>query len=307
MGNKRPYLWRLYPNPDKPLYQPKDNIIIHFNVENLRANEYLYISRILLNTSWFPTPLQWEVKNQLSPSSMNFLNYISIQIPESATREQNLRFGLTTWIWNASLKKWIPLGDIYADKDYKINITPYPIYKAFISRSNRSEDIPIVEPIIEMIRNWGFETKTVGINIFTKESEKIPNKIIDEIITADCLIAIATPRDRSAIDGFWKTLTWLHSEVSFAFLLEKPVIVFIDDRVKQEGLVATKHLPILNFSILDYRRLYNNINQLMPKLRKAIDEKRAENFNKMLTSLFKKIASAPEVFFLGYTSRKLEE
>jgi len=307
MGNEQSYLWKLHPNPDKPLYQPKDNIIIHFNVENLLTNEYLYISKILASTSWFTTPFQWEANNQLSPRFMKFLKCISIPIPESETGVQKLRFGLNTWIWKENIKKWISLGDIYTDKDYEINITPYPIYKAFISRSNRIEDTPIVEPIVGMIRNWGFETKTVGINIFAKESKKIPHEIIDEIITSDCLIAVATPRDRSAIDGFWKTLVWLHSEVSFAFLLNKPIIIFMDERVKKEGLIITENMPVLSFSILDYRRLSNNINQMMPKLRKAISDKKAKNFNNTLTSLFKRIALAPEVFFLGYSSGKSEE
>jgi len=307
MSKKLPYLWKLYPSPNKPIYAPKDNISIHFNVENLLTNTYLYFSKLIIHPSWSSVPISEDTNLQLSPKSMSFLKYIQFKVLESVTGEQNLKLGLTTWFWDSSLKEWISLGDIFTNIDYRINITPSPVYKAFISRSNRNEDIPIVEPIIEKIRSWGFETKTVGINVFAKDEKKVPSKIIGEIISSDCLIAIATPRDLSAIDDFYKTFAWLQSEVSFAFMKKKPIIVFLDDRVKPEGLVANKYLLIFSFSIFNYLKLYNEMNQVMPLLRKIIKGRKEEDFNKMLTTLFKKIASAPEVFFLGYSSRKLEE
>lgn len=307
MSEKLQYLWKLYPSPDKPIYAPKDNVSIHFNAENLLTNTYLYFSKLIIHPSWSSAPISWDTNLQLSPKSTSFLKYVSFQVPESVTGEQNLKLGLTTWFWKVNFKEWISLGDIFTNIDYRINITPSPVYKAFISRSNRNEDIPIVEPITEKIRSWGFETKTVGINVFAKGKKEVPSTIINEIISSDCLIAIATPRDQSAIDGFYKTFAWLQSEVSFAFVKKKPVIVFLDDRVKPQGLVANKYLPIFSFSIFNYPKLYNEINQVMLSLRKIIKRKKEEDFNKILTTIFKRIASAPEVFFLGYSSRKLEE
>ena len=51
----------------------------------------------------------------------------------------------------------------------------------------------IGDPIVEMIKEWGFETVTVGIEVKVPE-EEVPQKVREEIKKADALIAIATPR-----------------------------------------------------------------------------------------------------------------
>jgi len=77
-----------------------------------------------------------------------------------------------------------------------------PTYRAFISRSNRDEDKPIVEPIISFVQLWGFKTYTVGINVFENNPDNITKRIKNEIMKSDCLIGIATKSDLSALDFF---------------------------------------------------------------------------------------------------------
>lgn len=109
----------------------------------------------------------------------------------------------------------------------------------FVSRGLRQEDKAIGDPIVEMIREWGFETVTVGIEVKVPE-EQVIQKIREEIRKADALIAIATPRYIDALTGIWKTLEWLHAEVGIAFGIDKPLLI-----QKTEGFLWVDYLPIL--------------------------------------------------------------
>jgi len=55
-----------------------------------------------------------------------------------------------------------------------------------------------------MIREWGFETVTVGVEVKVPE-EEVARTVEEEIKKADALIAIATPRFLDALTGLWRT------------------------------------------------------------------------------------------------------
>jgi hypothetical protein len=94
------------------------------------------------------------------------------------------------------------------------------------------EDRAIGDPVVEMIREWGFNTVTVGIEIKVPE-EQVPMKIREEIKSSDAVIAIATLRFIDALTGLWRTLEWFHNEVGIAFGVEKPLLILKDKRLSR--------------------------------------------------------------------------
>ncbi len=67
-----------------------------------------------------------------------------------------------------------------------------------------------------MIREWGFKTVTVGIEVKVPE-EQVLIAVRTEIERADAIIAIATPRHLDALTGLWRTLERLYSETGIAY------------------------------------------------------------------------------------------
>jgi len=119
-----------------------------------------------------------------------------------------------------------------------------------VSRGLSREDRAIGDPIAEIIREWGFETITVGIEVEAPE-EQVPLKVKEKIKKCDALVAIATSRYRDALTGLWRTLEWLHGEVEIAFGIDKPLLTLKDKRVSLGGLPGylseLKQTPIIEF------------------------------------------------------------
>jgi len=131
--------------------------------------------------------------------------------------------------------QWVDLGYYSSENQYFISVYPTPLYRVFVSRGLSAEDRAIGDPIAEMIREWGFETVTVGVEVEVPE-EQIPTKVKEEIKRCDALIAIATPRHLDTLTGLWRTLEWLHGEVGMAFGIDKPLLILKDKRVSLGGL-----------------------------------------------------------------------
>jgi hypothetical protein len=188
-------------------------------------------------------------------------NYVPADVPQVS---------FDTWYWNMSLQNWQDLGRIYPEHGEPFSIIHSPRLRAFISRSNHDVDRPIVESIIYVVQQWGFDTHTVGINEIENEEEKVPERIIQEIVKSDCVFAIATPRDVSSIPAFFRTLTWLHNEVSFSYLAEKPTLLIADETVLLDGLTGTQQIPTIKYSSRDLNAFLQRLNGLMPVIRETI-------------------------------------
>lgn len=151
----------------------------------------------------------------------------------------------------------------------------------FVSRGLRTEDRVIGDPIAEMIREWGFETVTVGIERQVPE-EQVPMTVREEIRRADAIIAIATPRYMDALTGFWKTLEWAHGEIGIAFGIDKPLLILKDRSVSLGGLPSyletQKQIPNIEYSPYNLEELRIGLSTAMPGFREWIESKRKQEF-----------------------------
>lgn len=219
-----------------------------------------------------------------------------LPIPNVPEGQYEAEVSFDTWIWNVKLENWQKLGKITPDRREPFFIIHTPRFRAFISRSNHDVDRPIVEPIISIIQQWGFDTHTVGINEIEKEENKIPERIIQEITKSDCVFAIATPRDVSSIPALFRTLTWLHNEVSFSYMAQKPTLLIADEQVLLDGLIGTQQIPTIKYSSKDLHTFLLRLNDLMPVIRKILLE---EAYRKWKQERIKEIE---EIIYQSFTA-----
>jgi hypothetical protein len=211
---------------------------------------------------------------------------IQLPIPNVLEGQYEVEVSFDTWVWNIELKSWQNLGKITPDRREQFSIIHIPRFRVFISRSNHDVDRPIVETIISIIQQWGFDTHTVGINEIEKEKDKVPKRIIQEIMKSDCVFAIATPRDISSIPALFRTLTWLHNEVSFSYIAHKPTLLIADESVLLDGLIGTQEIPAIKYSSCDLYTFLLRLNDLMPVIRKILLE---ESYRKWQQERIKEI------------------
>lgn len=195
-----------------------------------------------------------------------------LPIPDVPEGQYEAEVSFDTWTWNTKLKVWQNLGRISPRGKERFFIIHTPRFRAFISRSNHDVDRPIVEPVISIIQQWGFDTHTVGINEIEQDQNKIPERIIREITKSDCVFAIATPRDVSSVPAFFRTLTWLQNEVSFSYMAQKPTLLIADEHVLLDGLIGTPQIPTIKYSSKELDKFLVRLSDLMPIIRKILSE-----------------------------------
>ncbi len=294
-------VWSLYYLPDKNVISPGETVHIRLDLHN-PTFQYLYISDIETGIPWLRKPWRIQPKLMIAPNQRRNLVSFNLPIPDHVVGRREIRFHLYTFQHDSVLQKWLPPHWISSKPPMEIWTVCLPRYRAFVSRSNREDDKPVVEPIVGMIQQWGFETKTVGINIFEERPERISKLILTEIVRADCLIGIVTPRDLSALDGFWKTFTWLASETSMAFTMDKPILLIVDKMIKTEGFIAQKHLPKVSFCQFDLPRLYADLCYMMPGFRKWIENRKKTEFYRALQTVINGEVKKAFVFGVGYAA-----
>jgi hypothetical protein len=193
---------------------------------------------------------------------------------------------------------WVDLGFHSAPSGFWIGIYPGPLYTAFLSRGLRIEDRVIGDPVAEMIREWGFNTVTIGIEVDASEHE-VDIKVREYIQTSDALIAIATPRFLDALSGLWRTLEWCHSELGIAFGIDKPLLILSDNRVSLGGLpsylTTSGRVPKIEFDSNNLELLRIQLSAGMPGFREWVAAKRAQEFRDTL----KRIAVGSLAFIGG--------
>jgi hypothetical protein len=193
-----------------------------------------------------------------------------LPIPEVQEGQYEARLSLDTWIWDFQLSNWVPLGVINPNRGEPFYIIHAPRFRAFISRSNHAVDRPIADAIVSLIQRWGFDTHTVGINEIERVEGRLPDRIVEEIAKSDCVFAIATPRDVSSIPNLFRTLTWLHNEVSFSFMAKRPTLLIADQTVLLDGLTGTDKIPTIRYVASDLTSFLMHLNGLMPTIRQVL-------------------------------------
>ncbi len=188
---------------------------------------------------------------------------------EAGTNVYAIQYHLYEWVNNA----WVDLGVQNPSERYYLNIFPAPFYRVFVSRGLHAEDRQVGDHIAQWIRDWGFETRTVGIEVQVPE-DQVTAAILDEIQRSDAFIAIATPRHLDALSGMWRTLEFLHGETGIAFGLDKPMLIMQEDKIEVGGLpgylMSFGLTPNFGFNRWDLNSLRNKVQAAMPTVRDAI-------------------------------------
>lgn len=259
--------------------RPNQNIKIRLVVQNLSGSA-LYFSKAEIFPSWVRGKKgikSVQRTDYLSSGDSMFLTEFNLRLP-SEPRLYTLRFGLETWIYNHYTAAWQNLGVLQTSDWGYIQVTPHPLYKAFISYSSREGDIPMVEQIISMLRLWGFEPVRVGTDVFSEDPARIPDDIRNQIERCDAFIAMATPRDYSIQEKRFKTFPWLHVESAAAFQSDKPLLFIVDERIKPEGLLEYPNFPKVFYHPTKLDVLEHRLAVIMPGFRNWIAEKKQKEF-----------------------------
>ena len=272
MGN-----WIIRWNFDKEVYNPGESALASFWLENT-GDTYLYLSELKLDFDFGTYDLE-NIGGIIPPRVNKFLGNVRLLLPENVVGRKifTIKYRMYEYIND----NWVDLGYYQSDKQYFISVYPTPLYKVFVSKGLSDEDKAIGKPIVEMIREWGFKTITVGDEVEVSEAQ-VPQKVREEIKKADALIAIATPRHLDALTGLWRTLEWLHGEVGIAFGIDKPLLILKDKRTSLGGLPSyltnLKQAPIIEFDPYNLDELRAELSTIMPGFREWIETKRRQEF-----------------------------
>jgi hypothetical protein len=276
MGN-----WIIRWNFNKQLYSPEESALASFWLENT-GDTHLYLSELELDFDFGAYKLEG-ISGTVSPRANKFLGNVRLLLPKNVVGRKV--FTVKDRLYEYINNNWVDLGYYQSDKQYFISVYPTPFYRVFISRGLSVEDRVVGDPIAEMIREWGFETVTVGIEVKVPD-EQVSQKVREEIRRANALIAIATPRYIDALTGLWRTLEWLHGEVGIAFGVDKPLLILKDKRVSLGGLPSylaeMKQAPIIEFDPYNIDELRIGLSTCMPSFREWIETKRTQEFQDAL-------------------------
>jgi len=277
MGN-----WEITWKFDKSSYEPEKSASVSFWLENT-GNSYLDLSNLESNFDFGTYNLDESVSGGVAPGEKKLLGNVSILLPENVVGRKifTLKYQMYEYINN----EWIDLGFYTSDKQYFISVYPAPFYRVFVPRGLRSEDRAIGDPIAEMIREWGFETVTIGIEIEVPD-EQVPMRTKEEIKKSDAVIAIATPRFLDAFTELWRTLEWIHNEVGIAFGIDKPLLILKDKGVSLGGLPSylaeLEQAPLIEFDPYNLDELRTGVSAIMLGFRDKIETKRSKELSDAL-------------------------
>lgn len=107
-------------------------------------------------------------------------------------------------------------------------------FKALLSCSFADEDCGVIDFFKKLITAFDIDTMIYNY----QEIGRIPNKVKENIMKSDCLIAIATRRNKIEDTNYWTCPDWIQHEIALANAYGKPIAVFVEEGVKIEGLIA---------------------------------------------------------------------
>jgi len=272
-------IWYLQTVFDRKVAYPGENLFASATVRNATTLP-IFVGNCHWQFSCYPgyQPGMKPLNNSIPPNGIATIPAWQLPIPEIPEGQYEAMLSLDTWIWDSNLSRWVSLGCINPNQGEPFYIIHTPRFRAFISRSNHDIDRPIVDSIVSIIQRWGFDTHTVGINEIERDTDRVPDRIVQEIAKSDCVFAIATPRDISSIPNLFRTLTWLHNEVSFSFMAKRPTLLMADQNVLLDGLAGTERIPTIRYSASDLASFLGHINGLMPTIRQVLRDETAKQW-----------------------------
>jgi len=278
--------WIVSWNFNRPYYKPGDNGEVHFRLNN-KGNSLLYLANIGIQFKYQKIERKYyalKCSHQIRPLSEAHIGSIRFQIPESITGIEFYRMTYHLYKYSFKTYSYKDLGVFWSDWNYYVKIIPTPNLRAFISRGLHPADKFIADSIVEMIKEWGFETYTVGLEIIV-DRKKVKKEIRERLIKSDCLIAIATPRYYDCLEGLWRTLEWLQGEVGVAYGLNRPILVVKDKNVRLGGLAGEFKKYSISFDSINLESFKNDLGKIMPPFRRWISKRKRHDFLKAIASI----------------------
>jgi hypothetical protein len=264
-------VWNMRVTLDRQLATPGERIYIQFALAN-PLGVPLFIDTLTWNTNFYPVQqaVTQDVKKVVPPAREEYLGAGTILVPNVATGQYQIDVVARTLVYSED--QWVDLGFVTLMEPKTFVVAHTPRYRAFVSRSLRIDDLPVADAMLPVIQSWGFDTHTVGINEFEPDPKEVSRRVLEEIVKAECVFGIATPRDVSAITHLVETMAWLNSEASFAFVTGKPLLIFADQSVNLQGFLASPDLAVLRYDPADLPTFLGTLNTAMPLVRQAVEQ-----------------------------------
>lgn len=139
-------------------------------------------------------------------------------------------------------------------------------FKAFLSCSLADEDKEMIDFFSNMVAALDIDLLTYDY----QEIGRIPDKIKENIIKSDCLIAIATRRNKIERSDYWTCSDWIQHEIAIATAYNKPIAIFVEEGVKIEGLIAMEERRQI-FNRKHLIRSVDKIAKFLFKLRRNLE------------------------------------
>ncbi len=265
-------VWNLLVTLDRQVAVPGEEMHVSFTMSN-PLYLHLYIDTLTWGATFYPPDqaVVQDAKKVLAPHGQEYLGAGIIRIPDVPDGQYQIDVRARTYVYDPAAQAWQDLGYIELGEPRRFLVVHAPRFRAFVSRSLRDDDRPVVEPMLHVIQAWGFDTHTVGINELEADPRRTAQRVIEEIFKADCLFAVATPRDVSAVTNLVHTLAWLNSEVSMAFVANKPLLILADHRVRLEGLPASPRLVVLPYDPVALPPFLTTLHNAMPIVRGFVE------------------------------------
>jgi len=276
--------WIIRWNFDAPNYSPGQVAKFNLWLENT-GDSWLYISDFKLVFDFGSYDLA-TTGGQVAPRVTAFLGSFPLNLPANVVGRKlfSFEYSVQEYVGNY----WVNLGPYRLDTQYFISVYPQPLYTVFLSRGLHIEDRVVGDPLAEMIREWGIDTVTVGIEVQVPEPQ-VAQAVRQYIASSHGLVAIATPRSLDALTGLWRTLEWHHGEVGIAFGVDKPLLILQDRRVTLGGLPsylsASGQVPVLEFDPFNIEELKYRLATVMPGFRGWLETQRKRDFFDSLSKL----------------------
>lgn len=290
-------LWTLRYTWNKATFCPGEQANLSISIQNTCGNP-IFINTVKLRMDWDSKVFVLPCNIHIPAHDQSSIPLPSVIIPANITGRIKVHCVIETYAYQNKTGQWIDYGFVKPKGVIVLNIKPGSVYRAFISRSNWDKDRPLIDPIVKKVSEWGFEPHTVGINVRTRNPNDPSPEIQREIAEADCLIAIATPRDFLVKHGMWTAPDWLHGEVGIGFGKEKPIFVIYEESIRLAGL--PQHCYHIAFSMNNLQQLLRNIDALMPYIRKWIEKRKWD-------ALWSNVFTGLTVGILGYGIYKAGE
>lgn len=276
--------WMIRWNFNAPTYSPGQTAQVSVWLENT-GESWLHLSKLKLAFDFGTYDLD-SIAGQVGPRTTAFLGSLNLNLPANVVGRKifSFNYAINEYIRNY----WVNLGSYQSDLSYFISVYPQPLYSVFVSRGLHLEDRVVGDPLTEMIREWGINTVTVGVEVQVPESQ-VAQAVRSQIAASQGLIAIATPRTLDALTGLWRTLEWHHGEVGIGFGVDKPLLILQDSRVALGGLPsylsAAGQAPVLQFDAYNLDDLKMRLAATMPGFRGWLETQRKREFSESLSKL----------------------